>query len=179
MSSLTSVFSMVFVNVLTSTIMPHRVVWRRNRIKVGDMGRTQAGKGRRFAFRRPKPALITDATRSPLEDWEHRKRVYAWIQFSRVPFLLAAGATYMWLHNWILATILFVISVPLPGIAVVIANGRGEAKDERTKQVYKPQVARAQRQRQAIELEQPQRLQLEAGDQDDSPKPPPIIIDHD
>ncbi|MEJ5996899.1 DUF3099 domain-containing protein [Corynebacterium sp. H130] len=141
------------------------------------MGSKKRENGRRFALRRPKPALITDAERSPLENWEHRKRVYNWIQFSRVPFLLAAGASYMWLHNWILATILFVISVPLPGIAVVIANGAGEPKDERTKQVYKPQIARAQRQQTAAELSNPDqdRLQLESGNTPDDP----IIIDHD
>lgn len=145
------------------------------------MGWITTGKRRRFAFRRPKPALITDATRSPLEDWAHRKRVYAWIQFSRVPFLLAAGASYMWLHNWILATIFFVISVPLPGIAVVIANGRGEAKDERTKQVYKPQVARARQQQveQALALRQEQAQTLELGQAPSQPESPPTIIDHD
>lgn len=87
----------------------------------------------------------------------------------------------MWLHNWILATILFVISVPLPGIAVVIANGRGEAKDERTKQVYKPQIARAKHQLEVEALEQRKQelRQLEGGTPESTPKPPPTIIDHE
>lgn len=145
------------------------------------MSRDSKQKRRRFAFRRPNATLITDAQRSPLENWEHRKRVYNWIQFSRIPFLLAAGAAYMWLHSWILATILFIISIPLPGIAVIIANGAGEPKDKRTKQVYKPQMARHhhQQQLQALSEQKPQRHQLEAGTNTNSDPEPPTIIDHD
>lgn len=145
------------------------------------MGRTSGEKKRGFAFRRPKPHLITDAERSPLENWEHRKRVYAWIQLSRVPFLLAAGASYLWLHNWILATILFIISVPLPGIAVVIANGQGEARDTREKQTYKPQVARFQRQQQWHGLHSPNGAHKELPPTvlDSPSQEPPTVIDHE
>lgn len=100
---------------------------------------------RRFSMRsrrRSNVELITDARQSPLENWQHRKRVYAVLQGLRIPFLLASGLAYVWLHNWVLAAVLFVISVPLPWIAVVIANGVGEPHDPRRKQVYKPQVAR-------------------------------------
>ncbi|MEJ5927109.1 DUF3099 domain-containing protein [Corynebacterium sp. H128] len=143
------------------------------------MSKDNDGKKRAFAFRRPKPELITDARLSPLENWEHRKRVYAWLQFSRIPFLLAAGATYMWLHNWILATILFAISIPLPGIAVVIANGAGEPKDGRQQQVYKPQVARAQRQAENQALSAPVRRELSAGESAANDEKPPTIIEHE
>lgn len=141
------------------------------------MGSKKDGSRRGFAFRRPKPALITDAERSPLENWEHRKRVYGWIQFIRVPFLIASGLSYLWLNNWIIAGILLVISVPLPGIAVVIANGQGEVKDERSKQVYKPQIARTQRTQALAQLQQRDdtQRQLESGES----RPQPTIIDHD
>ncbi|MDO4687144.1 MAG: DUF3099 domain-containing protein [Corynebacterium sp.] len=112
----------------------------------GSEEEKQAGRApRRFLRRRDRKQpveLITDARQSPLENWEHRKRVYAVLQGARIPFLLASGAAYVWWHNWILAAVLFVISVPLPWIAVVIANGVGEPHDSRRKQVYKPQVAR-------------------------------------
>lgn len=112
----------------------------------GSEKEKQAGStARRFSVRgrrRSDVELITDARQSPLENWRHRKRVYAILQGLRIPFLLASGVAYVWLHNWILAAILFVVSVPLPWIAVVIANGVGEPHDPRRKQVYKPQVAR-------------------------------------
>lgn len=108
----------------------------------GEQVQTRSARGEGFAFRRPKAALITDAKRSPLENWAHRKRVYNILQGSRIPFLLASAVTYMWLHSVWLSVILFAISVPLPWIAVVIANGHGEPQDKRIKQTYKPQVAR-------------------------------------
>lgn len=140
------------------------------------MSRQTGGKKKRFAFRRPRPALITDARRSPLENWQHRKRVYAWIQLSRVPFLLAAGASFLWWENWIVSTLLFIISVPLPGIAVVIANGVGEPKDERSKQVYKPQAARQHQARVALEQQRQRALGSGTSEPND---PPPTVIDHD
>lgn len=112
----------------------------------GSAEEKQAGTARRgSSWRRNRNTnveLITDARQSPLENWEHRKRVYAVLQGARIPFLLASGAAYVWWQNWVLAAILFIISVPLPWIAVVIANGVGEPHDSRRKQVYKPQVAR-------------------------------------
>lgn len=86
--------------------------------------------------------LITDAKRTPYENLRHREVAYAWLQGARVPFLLASGATYMWWQNWWLSTLLFAISVPLPWIAVVIANGHGEPRDKRAPKVYKPAIAR-------------------------------------
>ena len=92
--------------------------------------------------RRKHVALITDAQRSPVEDWHRRRREYAVLQGSRIPFLLLAALAYMLLHNLVLAAIFTVISVPLPWIAVVIANAVGETHDPRKPQVYKPAVNR-------------------------------------
>ncbi|AKK03313.1 DUF3099 domain-containing protein [Corynebacterium epidermidicanis] len=136
-------------------------------------GGTRRGSGRfGRALRRPSPALITDAKRSPLDDLEHRKRVYYFLQSTRIPFLLASAGTYMWLHLVWLSVLLFVVSIPMPWIAVVIANGHGEAKDRRTQQTYKPQAAR-----------QVARQQQEAVGNDSSaallPAKDPRIIDHD
>lgn len=93
-------------------------------------------------FKRGKVALITDAHRSPIENLHHRETLYKWLQGSRVPFLLASGVTYIWMHNIFLSVVLFCISIPLPWIAVVVANGVGEPKDPRTPSVYKPALAR-------------------------------------
>lgn len=104
------------------TVSPARRLWRR--------------------LRGHRAALVTDAKRSAQENLRHRERAYAWLQGLRIPFLLAAGATYVWLENWWLSSLLFVISVPLPWIAVVVANGVGEPRDSRAPKVYKPAVAR-------------------------------------
>lgn len=124
------------------------------------------------AFRRREATLITDARRSPLEDWEHRKRVYNILQGSRIPLLLASAFTYMWLHNVIISIILFILSIPMPWIAVVIANGHGEVKDKRSKQVYKPQLARNLQYQQAPGLHSTKTRELPA-------QSPNTVIDHE
>ena len=103
--------------------------------------------------RRRNVELITDARRSPMEDWQRRRRIYAVLQGSRIPFLLAAIGVYTLWHNLWIFGILVAISVPLPWIAVVIANAVGEPQDGRQQRVYKPGVAREQ-QKQATEQAQ-------------------------
>ncbi|MEJ4112390.1 DUF3099 domain-containing protein [Corynebacterium kroppenstedtii] len=92
--------------------------------------------------RRKNVALITDAKRSPVEDWRRRRREYAILQGLRIPFLLFAAVAFMVLHNVILAAVFTVISVPLPWIAVVVANAVGETQDPRQPRVYKPAANR-------------------------------------
>ncbi|AKE41377.1 hypothetical membrane protein [Corynebacterium kutscheri] len=87
-------------------------------------------------------ALITDVKPSAEHNIHRREVAYKWLQGSRVPFLLASAVTYLGWHNVILSTILFLISVPLPWIAVVIANGAGSPRDSRTPAMYKPAAAR-------------------------------------
>lgn len=94
--------------------------------------------------RRQQPELITDARRSPAENRDHRIKVYSWMQAVRVPFLLLSGWTYMELRNWVLSTILFLISVPISWVSVVIGNGKGEVRDKRQRNVYKPALYRQQ-----------------------------------
>ncbi len=86
--------------------------------------------------------LITDKRRSPAEDLRHRERVYKVLQFSRIPFLGLALVTFLWWDNWIISALLFVISVPMPWIAVMFANAQGEPRDRRAPRVYKPGVVR-------------------------------------
>lgn len=134
-----------------------------------------AARGRRRLLRRRRAELITTARRSPAENLRHRERVYTWLQLSRVPALLVSAGSYIWLGDWIFSGILFLISVPLPWIAVVIANGKGEVREKRTRNVYKPQAAReyyaAVEAARDAELAAPERLELDTGASD--------IIDHE
>lgn len=121
--------------------------------------------------------LITDAKRSPEQNLQHREHMYKWLQGSRVPFLLASGVAYMWMHSIVLSVILFLISIPLPWIAVVVANGVGEPKDPRSPAVYKPALNR-----QLMEYQQlggAQRAGLAPPQQQDPQAFKGQVIDHD
>ena len=91
--------------------------------------------------------------------------------------LIFSAVFYLvWELHW-LALICMVVSVPLPWVAVVIANGVGEPADKRAPRVYKPAVIREQNrlweqhQRQALQ-QTGQPLQLGAGSHS-PPRPHP------
>lgn len=75
----------------------------------------------------PEPVLITEAAKSYEEQLATRKRKYLIMMGCRVPCLILAGLTY---HTWWLALGFLVISVPLPWVAVLIANDRPPRKSE-------------------------------------------------
>ncbi len=77
--------------------------------------------------RRPEPVLITGAEPSLDDQLAARKRKYVIMMVCRIPCLVLAGLTY---HTWWLAMTFLVISVPLPWIAVLIANDRPPRKSE-------------------------------------------------
>ena len=93
----------------------------------------------------------------------------------RIPSLILAGIlAYAW-QWWIPAAIVVAVTFPLPWIAVVIGNSRGQKKDKREKSVYKPALARQMAQAQREQLERPARSELPG-----APNPPsPGTIDHD
>lgn len=120
--------------------------------------------------RRANRALITDATYSPEQNRRSRESQYLLLQGIRLPFIaLSMLAAFVW-SNWWLAAVFFLVSIPLPWISVMVANGQGEVRDPRSKNVYKPALAREEQR-----LEQARREQLEAG----NPADVPTIIDHD
>ena len=92
-------------------------------------------------FGRKERYLITDAKLTPGQDRKRREIQYGIFQFLRVPSLLIAGLC-LYLHWWLVAAIIVGVTFPLPWIAVVIGNGRGEKKDKREKNVYKPAMNR-------------------------------------
>jgi hypothetical protein len=76
----------------------------------------------------PDPVLITDAARSYEEDLAARKRRYAIMMSMRVPCMVLAAVFYQ--IPW-LAVGLLVLSIPLPWMAVLIANDRLPIKREK------------------------------------------------
>lgn len=74
------------------------------------------------------PVLITEAQRSYEEQLAHRKKRYMILMGMRFPCLILAGIFY---QTWWLALAFVVLSVPLPWIAVLIANDRPPRKAER------------------------------------------------
>jgi DUF3099 family protein len=73
------------------------------------------------------PVLITAAEPSYDDQHAARKRKYMIIMGMRLPFLLAALACY---QTWWLALGLILLSIPLPWVAVLIANDRPPRKAE-------------------------------------------------
>ncbi len=71
--------------------------------------------------------LITAAEPSYAEQYAARRRKYAILMSARIPCLLLAGVFY---QTWWLALTFVVLSVPLPWIAVLIANDRSPVKAE-------------------------------------------------
>lgn len=80
------------------------------------------------------PVLITDAARSYEEDLAVRKRRYKIMMGMRIPFMIAAAACYQ--IPWLAVTLL-VLSIPLPWVAVLVANDRLPKKAEKTSR-YQP-----------------------------------------
>jgi len=83
---------------------------------------------RRPAASSPDPVLITDAARSYEEELRVRKRRYALMMGMRVPCMVLAAVFYQ--TPW-LAVALLVLSIPLPWMAVLIANDRLPRKSEK------------------------------------------------
>jgi len=86
------------------------------------------------------PVLITEAARSYEEEFAERKRKYLTMMLLRVPCLVLAGILH---DTWWLALGFVLLSIPLPWIAVLIANDRPPRKAE--------EVNRYQRSAKAIE----------------------------
>ena len=77
-----------------------------------------------------RPVLITHAAESYEE--QHRKRVrkYLKLMFWRIPAFLGAAIAYGIWHNGVLSLAILAASIPLPWMAVLIANDRPPRRDE-------------------------------------------------
>jgi len=91
-------------------------------------------KGSRRSGTPGSPVLITQAAPSYQEQHAARRRKYTIMMAMRIPLLIAAVFSY---QIWWLALILIVVSVPLPWMAVLIANDRPARKAEKVSR-YRP-----------------------------------------
>ena len=73
------------------------------------------------------PVLITTAASSYEEQHAARKRKYAIMMGARIPCLVLA---MVFINTWWLALAFIVLSIPLPWMAVLIANDRPPRKSE-------------------------------------------------
>ena len=73
------------------------------------------------------PVLITDAAQSYEDELKIRKRRYALMMGMRIPCMVVAAIFYQ--TPWLAVTLL-IISIPLPWMAVLIANDRLPRKRE-------------------------------------------------
>jgi Protein of unknown function (DUF3099) len=71
-----------------------------------------------------RPVLITAA--EPAYDVQHRQRVrkYLTLMSFRIPALIFAAVAYGMWHNGLISLLILVASIPLPWMAVLIANDR-------------------------------------------------------
>ena len=77
------------------------------------------------------PILITQAAISYDEEFAARKKRYSLIMACRIPCLVLAGVAGIGFDLPWLAVALIVLSVPLPWVAVLIANDRPPKKAEK------------------------------------------------
>lgn len=74
------------------------------------------------------PVLITEAAPSLEDQRRDRVRRYTTIMAFRIPALVIAAWAYSALHSWPIALVIIGVSIPLPWIAVLIANDRPPRK---------------------------------------------------
>ncbi|WP_081595628.1 DUF3099 domain-containing protein [Nocardia carnea] len=96
-------------------------------------------------------ALITEAAPS-FED-QHRARVrrYTIIMAFRIPALILAGISYSVFGNALIAILIMAASVPLPWVAVLIANDRPPRDKNEPSRWDQPRTALEERRHDAID----------------------------
>jgi len=77
-----------------------------------------------------RPVLITRAALSYEEQHRARVRKYLKIMSWRIPAFLAAAIAYSIWHNGLLSLAILAVSIPLPWMAVLIANDRPPRRAE-------------------------------------------------
>ncbi len=97
------------------------------------------------------PVLITEAAPS-LED-QHRSRVrrYTMIMAFRIPCLLGAALAYSLWSNALISLLIIAVSIPLPWIAVLIANDRPPRTKDEPSRWDRPRPALESRPHRAVE----------------------------
>ncbi|MFI6028520.1 DUF3099 domain-containing protein [Amycolatopsis magusensis] len=94
------------------------------------------------------PVLITEAQLSYEEQHAARKRKYMLMMGLRFPCIILAGVFY---QTWWLALAFIALSVPLPWVAVLIANDRPPRKAEEVSRYQREATAIEQREHRVID----------------------------
>ncbi|MEV6768596.1 DUF3099 domain-containing protein [Nocardia sp. NPDC051030] len=77
------------------------------------------------------PALITEAAPSLEQQHHDRVKRYTIIMAFRIPCLVLSAVAYSLWANWVISLLIIGVSIPLPWIAVLVANDRPpRSKDE-------------------------------------------------
>ncbi|AWB81770.1 DUF3099 domain-containing protein [Corynebacterium yudongzhengii] len=126
---------------------------------------------RTFRLRRGPAELITDARPSSHQNRRRRQKWYWALQLSRVPTTILAGLSFFWWDNLALTVVFFILAVPAPALAVVLANEKGPKLDKRERNTYKPGLARQIRYEQVQAAQHAREL--------DADEKHPVVIDHD
>ncbi len=77
-----------------------------------------------------RPVLITEAALSHEEQHRQRVRKYLKLMFWRIPAFIAAAIAYGIWHNGLISLAILAASIPLPWMAVLIANDRPPRRAE-------------------------------------------------
>lgn len=85
------------------------------------------------------PILITEAAPSYDDQYATRKRKYMIMMGMRIPFLILAG---VFVQTWWLALTFVLLSIPLPWVAVLIANDRPPRKAEQVSHYHQQRTFR-------------------------------------
>lgn len=99
------------------------------------------------------PVLITEAAPSYDDELAARKRKYILTMGMRFPCLVLAGVFY---QTWWLALALLVLSIPLPWIAVLMANDRPPRKSEEVNRYQREHRTLEETPHQVIDVAGPQ-----------------------
>lgn len=85
------------------------------------------------------PVLITAAAPSYAEQHAARRKKYAIMMSMRIPLLIAAALCY---RIWWVSLVLILLSIPLPWMAVLIANDRPPRRSEQVNRYHAAQDAK-------------------------------------
>jgi Protein of unknown function (DUF3099) len=112
-----------------------------------------------------RPVLITRAA-APYEE-QHRERVrkYLTLMFWRIPALILAAVAYGIWENGLISLAIILVSVPLPWMAVLIANDRPPRRAEEPRRYQTRRIPLfPSAERPALERRAPSSSQPDAGD---------------
>jgi Protein of unknown function (DUF3099) len=85
-----------------------------------------------------RPVLITSAAPSYEEEHRARVRKYLTLMAFRVPALILAALAYGAWHNGLISLAIVAVSVPLPWMAVLIANDRPPRRSDEPRRFDQP-----------------------------------------